>query len=141
MSDTFSSELLREMENDLSQSEDDAVDETSVTNVDFTIVPGLRQGSEIMWVADEEHLYYKNSVSDKTKIAAYTCRVSSCTARVFVNPDGSAHRRIDTRHIISHGSQFEDFKKMHADNKMKDKAISAPASMNPYDTYMEVVKE
>lgn len=138
MSDTFTTELLREMQNALSE---DEVEENGVIEVNFILIPGLRQGSELMWVEEEEQLYYKNSVSDKTKVAAYTCRITGCLARVYVNPDGTAQRDADTKHIISHGSQYYDFKFMHCDNKMKEKAISAPASMTPYAIYMEVIKE
>lgn len=141
MSDSFTSELLREMENALSQSEDDEVDDDAVIDVNFILIPGLRIGSEIMWVVNEEQLYYRNSFSEKTKIAAYTCRVSGCTARIYVNADGTAFRETNKKHLNSHGSQYSDFKYMYCDNKMKEKALSAPASMLPYDIYMEVVVE
>lgn len=48
MSDSFTSELLREMENELK-------------DVQYEMIPGLRQGSLVLWVSEENQIYYRNS--------------------------------------------------------------------------------
>lgn len=137
MSDNFTSELLRELENSLTQSEDEDI----LTNVRYTLIPGLRENSELMWTYEQNQLYYKNSYSAKTQLTSYTCRVKGCKARVFVRPDESAFQDPSITHLSSHGSQYQDYKFMYCDNKMKQKAKLAPGSMSPYEIYMEVVSE
>lgn len=137
MSDSFTTELLREMENSLTLSEDEI---SGMMDVQYTMVPGLRENSEILWAFDEQQMYYKNSFSQKTQCTAYTCRVKGCTARLFVRPDKTAYRT-EINHLNSHGSQYKDFKLMYCDNQMKQRAKTAPASMAPYDIYMEVVAQ
>lgn len=68
MSDTFSSQLIREMENAL---DDKAEEESPFISVKYAIISGLRGGSEIMWAHEEKQLYYRNSTSRKTLIEGY----------------------------------------------------------------------
>lgn len=136
MSDSFTSQLLREMENALSDSQSEDTSE-----VNYSIICGLRQGSQLLWIPDEQQLFYRNSYSIKTKLTTYTCRVKNCLAKVYVNPDGTAFKDETEVHNPSHGSQYTEFKLMYCDNQMKEKAKTAPASMTPYEIYMEVVVE
>lgn len=138
MSDTFSSLLLKEIENVIT-SEDE--EEEHLIEVIYQLIPGFRINSELMWAFEERQLYYENSYSNKTKLKAYTCRVKGCTARVFVREDGTAFRDTERKHLKSHGTQYQDYKFMYCDNMMKERAKTAPASMTPYDIYMEVVVE
>lgn len=71
---------------------------------------------------------------------SYSCRIKDCTSRIHVNKDKSAFRDATDEHTL-HGSQYSDFIKMYCENKMKERAKSAPASMTPYEIYMEVVVE
>lgn len=138
MSDTFSRQLLQEMENAILSSEDE---DTGIIEINYEIIPGLRVNSQLMWAYEENQLYYENAFSKKTRLKAFTCRVKGCPARVFVKEDKSAFRDHGTNHLPSHGSQYQQYKLMYCDNKMKEKARTAPASMLPYDIYMEVIAE
>lgn len=138
MSDTFATELLREMENAIPTSEDE---ETGTIDVKYDIIAGFRVNSQLMWAYEENQLYYENSYSKKTKLKAYTCRIKGCPARVYVREDRSAFRDREIKHLSSHGSQYQEYKFMYCDNRMKDRAKSASASMTPYDIYMEVIAE
>lgn len=139
MSDNFISELLREVESSLTQSEPE--DEETMTNVMYRLIPGLRENSEVMWAFEQNQLYYQNAYSRKTQLTSYTCRVKNCKARVFVRPDKSAFQDTSIAHLASHGSQYQDYKYMYCDYKMKQRAKTAPASMTPYEIYMEVIAE
>lgn len=75
MSDRFSAELLREMENSI-HNENDEEESASTSNmimVKYRIIPGLRDGSEIMWAFEENQLYYKNTyhASKKRETVGY----------------------------------------------------------------------
>lgn len=67
MSDTFSSELMRELNDASNQPDEEEVEIEVEIEVKYTVIPGLRQGSEILWAYDERQLYYKNSYSRKRK--------------------------------------------------------------------------
>lgn len=138
MSDLFTSELLKEMEGALTQSDDE---ETGLIDVKYEIIEGFRSTSGNLWAYEENQLYYKNSNSESKNLTAYTCRVPGCTARVYVRRDETAFRNAEKKHLVSHGSQYQDYKFMYCDNKMKERAKTAPASMTPYDIYMEVIVE
>lgn len=134
MSDSFSSELLREMEDALLQSQQD--NEVSNTII-YTIICGLRNGSKVLWIPDENQLFYRNSHSSKTKLTQYSCRKNNCSVKVYVRPDGTAFK--DDIEMHTHGSQYMDYKFMRCENKMKETAKAAPASISPYEIYMDVV--
>lgn len=65
MSDTFSSQLLKEMENSIRNGENEEEDEGAVVTgkitVNYRIVPGLRDKSQLLWAYEEDQLYYKNT--------------------------------------------------------------------------------
>lgn len=139
MSDSFCSELLREMENDLEGPQEEETD--MILNLQFQIIEGLRQGSKLLWVPHEQQLYYKNSFSNKTNITGYTCRVPDCPARVNVRADNTAYRDPTIGHLTSHGSQYSAYKQMVCEANMKQRAKTAPASVSSYAIYMEAVSE
>lgn len=138
MSDNFTDELLKEMENGITTSQDE---EINMNHVKFEMIPGLRDNSQLMWAYEEQQLYYENSYSQKSKITAFTGRKSGCMARVFLKEDGTVFKSDKSIHLASHGSQYPDYKLMNCQNKMKERAKCAPASMLPYDIYMEAVTE
>lgn len=138
MSDTFSRQLLQEMENAVASSEDD---EIGIVEVKYEIIPGLRANSRLMWAFEENQLYYENSYSKSKQQRPFTCRVKGCPARVFVRDDQTAYRDLETTHLSSHGSQYQDYKLMYCTNEMKRRAVTAPASMTSYDIYMETILE
>lgn len=145
MSDYLSAQLLREIENENSPENEnddelnDGVIDEAIIEVNYELVSGFRMNSQLMWAYDEMQLYYKYS-SSKNK-TAYTCRIEGCTARVFLREDKTAFKDTRCKHSNAHGTQYKEYKAMYCDNKMKQKAKSAPASMTPYDIYMEVVAE
>lgn len=68
MSDSFCSELLKEMNSSLNiPEEEESGKESGVINVKYEIIAGLRAGSELMWAYEQKQLYYKNSFSKRTK--------------------------------------------------------------------------
>lgn len=139
MSSTLSAELLKEMEDALTTDESYIEDEDHI-EVKYEMIVGFRINSMILWAYEEKELYYENAYSTKTKLRGFTCRKKKCNARIYVREDGTAFRDPEQCHR-SHGNQYQAFRNMYCDNKMKEKARTAPASMTPYDIYMEVVVE
>lgn len=139
MSTSFTSELLKEMENALGES--NKKEEEDFIDIKYSIIPGHRDGSELMWAYEEKQLYYKNSFSKKKNLTGFTCRIKGCQARVYVRSDKTAYRDLGSQHLAAHGSQYQEYKYMYCDDKMKQKAKTAPASMTAYNIYMEVVVE
>lgn len=86
MSDKLSAKLLNEINNSICAT--NAVEEADLQmigeiEVIFEWIPGLRQGSKLLWAYEEENLYYANSYSKKTKITACTCIEPKCNARWY----------------------------------------------------------
>lgn len=143
MSDKLSTRLLNEINNSLSTT--DETDEGEFYSFDVIEVRcewimGFRKNSVILWAFEEEHLYYKNAYNDKKKLTACTCIDPNCKARLFVREDGTAYRLGSSPHI-SHGSFYDRYKHIHCFNRMKDMAMSAPASSTPYEIFTEAVLE
>lgn len=141
MSDLLSAQLLREMEENLTESDND--DEVNFTelNVEYRIISGLRENSKLVWAPTEKNLYYKNSQSKITGCEACKCYKSGCFARLYIRENGSAFRHSNVEHSRSHGSMYTEYKMMYCFNKMKEMARSAPASTTSYQIYQEVIKE
>lgn len=142
---SFSQKILNEINEineKLTENEDESSDDSVLeSQVHFEFIPGFRKGSRIVWAFEEQHLYYVNSFSKKTKLTACTCYETNCTARIFIREDGTAHKEKTHEHRNSHGTHYEIYKHMYCFNKMKDKAASAPASIQPYEIYKEVLLE
>lgn len=138
--DLLSAQLLREINGESSRNEDDL---TIVGNIEvhYTMVPGLRKGSSLVWAFEEDHLYYKNSYSKVNALDSCKCYKKGCKARLYIREDGSAFRHGDIEHAKSHGSMYTEFKFMYCFNKMKEKADTALASTTTYQIYTEVVLE
>lgn len=137
MSDSFCSQLLQEMEVVLEQEEGEE-ENNGISDMRYEIIEGLRETSSLLWTQQEHQLYYKNSFSNKTQLTAYTCRIANCRARVYVRTDNTAFRSTIPH---QHESQYKVFKQMYCEKQMKERARNAPASMSPYDIYMEAVAE
>lgn len=142
MSDTFTSELIREMETELTQDEiEDEYEDIAFSNVNFEMINGFKVGSKLIWDRDEKQLYYKNSISKKKQGVGYTCRVEGCTARVFFKSDNTVVRDVGSMHLRTHSDQYHTCKQMWCENKMKERARTAPMSMTPFEIYLEAVNE
>lgn len=141
MSDLLSAQLLREMNDELSQSDDDEPFIHGEVEVDYELIPGKREGSELIWAFNENNLYYKNSYSRKKRLESCKCTKKRCTARLYIRDDGSAFRKSGARHFRSHGSMYTDYKETYCFNKMKEIAGTALASTTTFQIYQEVIKE
>lgn len=140
MSDCLSAQLLSELDEEISENEDEQITDGSI-EVKYTIIPGLRKNSSLIWAFEEKYLYYKNSYSKVTELEACKCYKPKCAARLYIRKDGSAYRNSDIGHAISHGFMYTDFKLMYCFNKMKKKAETALASTSSFQIYQEVVLE
>lgn len=143
MSDAFSAQLLRQMEEDLSDSGDEVImnDTELELEVEYKMIRGMRENSQLVWAFKENNLYYRNVLSKKTGIHACKCYKPGCSARLYIRKDESAFRHIDVDHDKIHGSMYTEYMMMHCYNKMKDKAVTAPASTTPFQIYQEIVAE
>lgn len=105
----------------------------------FTWVEGLRAGSRLVWIPDEECLYYTNAISKKYDAMACTCYVNGCTQRIFIMNDGTAGRASRTMNH-NHESLYNTYKDRSLFTFMKERCRTAPASaMMIRDIYNEAV--
>lgn len=140
MSDLLSAQLLQEMNEELSDNEDEPITIGEV-EVQYTMIPGLRKGSSVVWTLEEEHLYYKNAISKATGFESCKCYMPGCKARLYIRQDGTAFRNSTISHTKNHGSMYTDFKFMYCFNKMKQTADTAHASTTTFQIYSKVVSE
>lgn len=63
MSDALSAQLLREINEELSNSSEDDSIIIGEIEVDYITMPGFRTGLNLVWAFEEQHLYYKNAYS------------------------------------------------------------------------------
>lgn len=138
MSELLSAQLLREMNDELSENDDEPITIGEI-EVQYTLIPGLREGSNLVWAFEEEHLYYKNSFSRKTGLESCKCYKGRCRARLYIRPDGTAFKQSGICHALNHGSMYTDFKFMHCFNAMKQQAVAAAPSTTTFQIYSEVV--
>lgn len=140
MSDVLSEQLLREIDDELSNDEDEPINIGEI-EVQYEIVEGLRKGSSLVWASEEKNLYYKNAYSKKNRLESCKCYIPKCKARLYIREDGTAFRHINVKHAKIHGSMYSEFKLMHCFNKMKHKAETAPASTTSFQIYQDIVLE
>lgn len=106
----------------------------------FDWLPGKRAGSQLLWIPDEQHLYYINSYSKRNNETACTCAEPKCRARVYVREDGTVFKKSKSIHI-HHGTHFDKMKLNQCSNQLKKLASSSKASQGPADIYKEVLKQ
>lgn len=140
MSDTYSAQLIREMEENLSESDDEVITVQQI-EVEYEIIPGLRENSRLVWEFREQNLYYRNVYSKKTGNEACKCYKPGCSVRLYIRQDGSAFRYSNLSHAKIHGSMYKERKEMYCFNKMKDRAKTAPPSVTVFQIYQEAVQE
>lgn len=70
----------------------------------FTWIEGLRKGSRLIWVPNEECIFYSNAINQKDGAIACTCYIKGCKERIFIRNDGSAIRKTTPNH--NHGSLY-----------------------------------
>lgn len=140
MSDLLSVQLLREINDELSDTEDDPINIGEI-EVQYTLIKGLREGSCLVWAHEEEHLYYKNSFSNSKNVESCKCYMAGCRVRLYIRSNGTAFRRNGIEHAKNHGSMYVEYKIMHCFNIMKQKANTAVASTTTFQIYQEAVSE
>lgn len=103
----------------------------------FIWIEGLRAGFKLIWIADQECLYYINGKNKNG--TACTCIVKGCDARIFLQDDGTA--KADTAiHKLHGASLYSMYKERYLFKQMKDRCRSAPASATLRDIYEEAVQ-
>lgn len=141
MSDLLSAQILRQINEELSNSSEDDSIIIGEIEVKYIIIPGFRTGSNLVWAFEEQHLYYKNAYSKAKNQESCKCYKPGCRVRLYIREDGTAFRFIEINHAKNHGSMYSDFKQMYCFNKMKKEAETAPASTTPFQIYQKVVLE
>lgn len=104
----------------------------------FTWIEGLEAGSRLVWVPDEEFLYYTNTISKKYDAIACTCFVQGCTQRIFLMNDGTAGRESPIADH-KHESLYKTYKERSLFTFMKERCRTAPVSAMIRDIYNEAV--
>lgn len=104
----------------------------------FIWIEGLREGSKLVWVPEQENLYYVNGQNKNG--TACTCIVKGCDARVFLNANGTAKADTASIHKSHESSLYPLYKERHLFKWMKDRCRSAPASATLRDIYEEAVR-
>lgn len=102
---------------------------------------GLRSNSNVMWIPDEQNLYYRNCYNKKYEAWGYTCSWKKCNARVFAKEDGTVFKMSSTEHSYSHGSMYNKYKESIMTKMMKERCKTAPASTTVREIFNEGVIE
>lgn len=132
-------DLLNEY--DLVDTESEHTDENNVNFLGvlfmaFVWIEGLRAGSKLVWIPEQEYLYYVNGPNKKG--TACTCVVKGCGARIFLCDDGTA--KVDPlMHKLHDSSVYPMYKERELFKWMKDRCVSAPASATIRNIYDEAV--
>lgn len=104
----------------------------------FSWIEGLRTGSRLVWVPEEENIYYSNAINTKFNAIACTCYQNDCNARIFILDDGTAAKETnESSH--THGSLYQVYKERYLYTWMKERCRKAPASALIRDIYNEAV--
>lgn len=142
MSNELQARLLAEynerFESD-SESDDLNSDHSLQVSLNIVFIRGFRNNSKIVY--DGEYLYYQNAFNKYHGVTACTCYEKECTARIFVRKDETAYKLRTMQHSKTHGNMHDIFKHMHCFNLMKDKCLTAPASIPVREIYNDVVLE
>lgn len=105
----------------------------------FDWFEGLRTGSRLVWVPNEECIYYSNA--KRKNGTAYTCFHEECKARILIMDDGTAGKEIKSPEHYPHGSLYEVYKERCLFTWMKERCRTAPASVIIRNIYDEAVVE
>lgn len=116
------------------------LNESNEQPVHIVRIKGFRSGSNLVWVPDEQCIFYQNVENKKLKEISCTCYVKECDARIVIKEDQTAYKLRKMKHKY-HGSMYDTYKHMECFNLMKDKCHSAPASISVREIYNETVLE
>lgn len=108
--------------------------------VTFIWIQGLRENSKLMWVPNEENLYYANVRSREYDAMGYTCYVKKCTARIYLKDDGTAFKT-QIREHCNHETMYSVYREMQYINAMKENCQNASASITIREIYNDAVLE
>lgn len=123
-------------ENESEPAENSNINFLGVVFMTFIWIEGLRTGSKLIWIPDQECLYYVNGKHKNG--TACTCIVNGCDARISLRADGTA--KTDSSHKLHASSLYPMYKERDLFKWMKDRCRSAPASATIRDIYEEAVR-
>lgn len=138
--DDLREKLLAEFDNHSDDEEESDTAHIGLIPLEFLFIKGLRSTSKLIWIPEEECLFYSNVRSERYDAIAYTCYQKKCTARVYLREDGSAFKTHNSIHS-NHGSMYHIFKEMQCINTMKEKCNSASASVTIREIFNDAVLE
>lgn len=128
----------REDNNDESAHNDEFNNNNEPKSLNFAWIEGLRTGSRLVWVPNEENVYYANAISKKRNGIACTCYEKNCKKRILITDDGTVV--VETNEINhTHGSLYNIYKERYLYTYMKERCRTAPASAEIRDIYNEAV--
>lgn len=104
----------------------------------FSWIEGLRTGSRLVWVPEEENIYYSNAINTKFNAIACTCYENDCNVRIFIMEDGTASKETNAS-SHTHGSLYQVYKERYLYTWMKERCRTAPASALIRDIFNEAV--
>lgn len=118
-----------------------SVSVTQLIFISFIWIEGMRSNSNLMWVPDEQNLYYRNYYNKKYDAWGYTCCCKECNARIFLKEDGTAFKLPSMEHNYPHESMYNEYYKRYCTKMMKDRCKTAPASTTIREIFDEAVIE
>lgn len=104
----------------------------------YSWIEGLRTDSRLVWVPEEENLYYTNAINKKSNTIACTCFEDDCNARIVLINDDTASK-VPNAGIHTHGSLYHVYKERKLFAWMKETCRTAPASATIRDIYNQAV--
>lgn len=117
------------------------LNERGLISVNFIWFEGLRSGSRLVWVPDEECIYYSNAINKKFNASAFTCFDARCKARILIFGDDTAGKELNTPNHYLHGSHYKTYKERCLFVWMKERCRTAPASALIRNIFDEAVIE
>lgn len=119
---------------------DDSFEIDGVIPVQFEIICGFREGSQIVWALEEKHLFYRADWCKELNALRCRCYDENCSGRLYIRNDGTAFKSSTDIHDSTHGSYHQTYRHMYCFNQLKDRVSKAPASQKLIDIYKDVIK-
>lgn len=120
--------------------EDDSDDE-GISQIPMLIeyITGFRSDSNIVWAIEEENLYYRGHWNATLQARVCTCYDENCLKKIYIREDGTAFELVGNKHDNDHGKMYRTYKHMYCFNLIKQRCLTAPASMSIKVIYDDVV--
>lgn len=108
------------------------------SNIEFEIIEGYRQGSQLLHSIKENEIYCKNKRLQNGD-TRYSCRSKNCNAKVYLNEGGSRVSSKPEWTIHNHACQINDILKMKVHSEIKQRATILNAE--PRKIFNDVLAE